>query len=208
MPKNLDARPAPPQIAGLILAAGCSTRTGESNKLLAELGGIPVVTWVTTALVSSHAKPVILITGHEAAQVKHALADYAVNFVHNPDYADGMSTSLRRGIAALPHQVDGVLVCLGDMPWITAAHIDQLISNFDPAKGHAVCVPTFDGKRGNPVLWAKCFFPEISEIVGDVGARHLISKHTSLVREVEMGDQAVLLDVDTAEDLTALRPPA
>jgi molybdenum cofactor cytidylyltransferase len=58
------------------------------------------------------------------------------------------------------------------------------------------------------VLWARCFFPEISEIVGDVGARHLISKHTSLVREVEMGDQAVLVDVDTAEDLTALRPPA
>ncbi|MDH3671742.1 MAG: hypothetical protein OES46_11320 [Gammaproteobacteria bacterium] len=73
--------------------------------------------------------------------------------------------------------------------------------------GHAICVPTFNGERGNPVLWAKCFFPEISEIAGDVGARCLILKHTSLVREVEMGDQAVLLDVDTAQDLTALCHP-
>lgn len=178
---------------------------GGQNKLLAELEGIPVVAWVVSAVLSSQAKPVIVLTGHEAEQIRRALASYDVEFVHNSRYAHGISTSLQRGLTTLPADIDGVLVCLGDMPGITVAHIDRIVSNFNPAKGCAICVPTCKGKRGNPVLWDKRFFAEMNELSGDVGARHLISKHAALVCEVEIGDEAILTDVDKSEDLISLR---
>ena len=139
-------------------------------------------------------------------------AKLPVERVRNPDFADGLSTSLKRGIAALPADLDGALVCLGDMPLITGRHIDRLIAAFNPLEGRAIIVPTRRGKRGNPVLWAKDFFPEMTQIAGDVGARHLIGEHAELVAEVEMDDDAILVDVDTPEALAALqaksKPPA
>jgi molybdenum cofactor cytidylyltransferase len=125
--------------------------------------------------------------------------------VRNPDFAEGLSTSLRRGIAAFPEDLDGALVCLGDMPLVTGRHIDRLIAAFNPLEGRAIIVPTRRGKRGNPVLWARRFFAEMAQIAGDVGARHLIGEHAELVAEVEMDDDAILVDIDTPEALEALR---
>ena len=95
--------------------------------------------------------------------------------MHNPDFAEGLSTSLKAGIAAVPRDVDGAIVCLGDMPQVTRALIDKLIGAFDPERGALVVVPTIDGQRGNPVVWARRFFPELMALEGDVGARHLIA---------------------------------
>ena len=125
--------------------------------------------------------------------------------MHNPDFAQGLSTSLKRGIAALPADLDGVLVCLGDMPLISGRHLDRLIAAFNPLEGRAIVVPTRRGKRGNPVLWSTRFFPEMSALAGDVGARHLIGEHAELVAEVEMDDDAIFVDIDTPEALEALR---
>ena len=94
--------------------------------------------------------------------------------VHNPDFAEGLSTSLKAGLAAVPDDVDGAIVCLGDMPQVGAPLIDRLIAAFDPERGALVVVPTIDGKRGNPVVWSRRFFPELMALEGDVGARHLI----------------------------------
>lgn len=196
---------APYRIAALTLAAGRSLRMEGSNKLLVELDGIPVVVRVVRTLISSQAKPIVVVTGYQEGQVRQALSEYDVVFAHNPEYADGMSTSLRHGVATLPSEIDGVLVCLADMPWITADHINRLISSFDPLRGRTICVPTSCGQRGNPVLWGKLFLPEISRLVGDAGARDLIAKHTDHVCEVEMEDAAVLTDVDTPADLNASR---
>jgi molybdenum cofactor cytidylyltransferase len=137
--------------------------------------------------------------------VQTALRGCKVTFVHNPDFAHGMSTSLKRGLAALPADRDGALVCLGDMPLVMPAALDRLIAAFDPLEGRAICVPTWNGKRGNPVLWARRFFAEMAELAGDVGAKHLIGEHADLVAEVAMSDDAVLTDVDTPEALAALR---
>ncbi len=194
----------PMKIAALVLAAGRSVRMGGHNKLLAKLDGVPLVTRVASALVRSHAEPVIVVTGHERDRVKQVLSGQNVTFVNNPDYADGMSTSLRRGLAALTEDVDAALVCLGDMPHITSAHIDRLVMTFHPTADRAICVPTFAGKRGNPVLWAKRFFVEMGQTTGDVGARDLIARYADLVHEVEMGDNSVLIDIDTPADLTRL----
>jgi molybdenum cofactor cytidylyltransferase len=125
--------------------------------------------------------------------------------VHNPHYANGLGTSLRAGIAALSAEVDGAIVCLGDMPQVDAALIDRLIGAIDPDKGALVAVPTMDGKRGNPVVWSRRFFPELMAVEGDIGARYLIGRYPEAVAEVPVSGTAVLTDVDTPEALQAVK---
>jgi molybdenum cofactor cytidylyltransferase len=203
-------REAPPpadgrRVAALVLGAGRSTRMGGPNKLLAEIGGKPLVRIVTEQAVASRASPVVVVTGHERAKVEAALAGLRVRFVHNPDYAAGLSTSLQAGLAALPAEADGAIVCLGDMPQVTAALIDRMLEAFDPARGALVVVPTIEGKRGNPVVWSRRFFPDLMALEGDVGARHLIGAHADAVAEVPMEDSAALTDVDTPDALMAVK---
>jgi molybdenum cofactor cytidylyltransferase len=124
-----------------------------------------------------------------------------VLFAHAEDYAEGLSASLKAGLAALPGDVEGVVVCLGDMPLVAGPMVDRLIAAFDPEEGRAIVMPTFRGKQGNPMLWAKEFLPEMMGITGDVGARHLVGKYADRLAEVEMADDAVLRDFDTTEAL-------
>jgi len=192
-------------IAGVVLAAGRSSRMGGPNKLLAEIGGKPLVRIVVDAVLASRARPVIVVTGHQRDKVEAALAGLPVKFVHNPHFADGLGTSLKAGIAALPAEADGAIVCLGDMPQVDAALIDRLIGAFDPDHGALVVLPTIDGKRGNPVVWSRRFFPDLMAVEGDVGARYLIGRYTEAVAEVPLTGTAALTDVDTPEALEAVR---
>ena len=162
------------RIAAVILAAGRSTRMGGPNKLLAEIGGRPLVRIAAEQALASRARPVIVVTGHQRDKVEAALEGLDVQRVHNPNFAEGLSTSVKAGLAAVPDDVDGAIVCLGDMPQVSAPLIDKLIAAFDPERGALVVVPTIDGKRGNPVVWARRFFPELMALDGDIGARHLI----------------------------------
>jgi molybdenum cofactor cytidylyltransferase len=199
-------KPMPgPRIAAILLAAGQSRRMGGPNKLLAEVEGRPMVACVAQRLLSSHARPVAAVLGNQAEAVDAALGKLPIERVYNPEFADGLSTSVKRGIAALPADIDGVLVCLGDMPLVSGRDLDRLIAAFNPLEGRAIVVPTRHGKRGNPVLWSKRFFPDMAELKGDVGAKHLIGEHAELVAEVEMETDAVLVDIDTPEALAALR---
>ena len=200
-----EAKPQGPRIGALLLAAGQSQRMGGPNKLLAELDGVPMVAHVARRLLASRARPIIAVLGNQADAVDTALGKLPVERVRNSEFADGLSTSLKRGIVALPSDLDGVIVCLGDMPLISGRHLDRLIAAFDPLEGRAIVVPTRTGKRGNPVLWSSRFFPEMAALAGDVGAKHLIGEHAELVAEVEMDDDAVLVDIDTPEALDALR---
>jgi molybdenum cofactor cytidylyltransferase len=192
-------------IAGVVLAAGRSSRMGGPNKLLAEIGGKPLVRIVIDAVLASRARPVVVVTGHQRDKVEAALAGLPVKFVHNPHFADGLGTSLKAGIAALPADADGAIVCLGDMPQVDAALIDRLIGAFDPDHGALVVLPTIDGKRGNPVVWSRRFFPDLMTVEGDVGARYLIGRYTEAVAEVPLSGTAALTDVDTPEALEAVR---
>ena len=137
-------------VAALVLAAGRSSRMRGPNKLLADIGGRPLVRIVTEQVLGSRARPVIVVTGHQREQVEAALAGLPVEFVHNAKFADGLGTSLKAGIAALPGQVDGAIVCLGDMPQVDSAMIDRLIGALSPDKSALIAVPTIDGQRGNP----------------------------------------------------------
>jgi molybdenum cofactor cytidylyltransferase len=199
-----EPAPAGRNIAAVVLGAGRSSRMGGPNKLLADIAGRPLVRIVVEAALASKARPVIVVTGHQRERVEAALDGLPVKLVHNPNFADGLGTSLKTGIAALPPEADGVIVCLGDMPQVNAALIDRLIGAFDPAKGALVVLPTIDGKRGNPVVWSRRFFPDLMAVEGDVGARHLIGRYTEAVTEVPLTGTAALTDVDTPEALEAV----
>ena len=193
------------RIAAVVLAAGRSTRMGAVNKLIAEIGGKPLVRIAAEQALASRASPVIVVTGHERERVEAALKGLPVRIVHNADYAEGLGTSLKAGIAAVPADADGAIVCLGDMPQVSSVLIDKLIAAFDPERGALVVVPSIDGRRGNPVVWSRRFFHDLTQIQGDIGARHLIGAYAEAVVEVAVADDAALTDVDTPESLSAVK---
>jgi molybdenum cofactor cytidylyltransferase len=220
--KEIDTRPLPrekapatqrsgiaprsaPTIAAVVLGAGRSRRMAPHNKLLvADRTGKAMIARVIDNVLSSNARPILVVTGHQAEQIQHALGGRPVRYVHAADYAEGLSASLKAGIAAVPKECAAALVCLGDMPLVTGRMIDRLLSSYDPDEGRLIVLPTFRGKQGNPMLWDRRYFPEILEISGDSGARFLLSKHIETVAEVEMADDAVLRDFDTTDSLATL----
>jgi molybdenum cofactor cytidylyltransferase len=192
-----------PRIAAMVLAAGLSSRMG-SNKLLQDWRGKPLVRWTVETALKSQAGPVIVVTGHEARKLEEALKGLDVHFVYNPDYREGLSTSLKAGLSAVAASADGALVMLGDMPQVSPDLLDRMIAAFSPADGRNICIAMHEHSRGNPVLWARRFFPEIQALGGDAGAKTLLAAHEEMICEID-GDAAVLHDIDTPEALAALR---
>lgn len=192
------------RVACAILAGGRSSRMG-SNKLLEPVGGKPIVRHVVEAALASVARPVLVVTGHQADGVRGALAGLDVQFVHNPDFANGISATVKAAIGALTSDVDGVLIALGDMPELRTQQIDRLVAAFSPKDGRSIVVPVSGGRRGNPVLWGAAYFDEMGRLSGDTGAKHLLAAHNEEIAEVDVDSDAVLIDIDTPEALAALR---
>ncbi|MEH6726549.1 MAG: NTP transferase domain-containing protein, partial [Hyphomicrobiales bacterium] len=193
----------PPKIAALLLAAGQSKRMGPNNKLIAEVDGKPLIRHVADAAIGALGEDLTIVTGAQPEQVVAALDGLPVQTIFNPDFDQGLSTSLRAGIQALARRdtkPDGVLVLLGDMPRISQEIVKQLVAAFDPEKGRQIIVPTDAGKRGNPVLWSTRFLDALTGIQGDTGARHLIGEYAEFVYEVEVG-RAASFDLDTPDQM-------
>ena len=212
--KDVAARPlprakatagSPPYgVAAVVLAAGQSSRMAPRHKLLvADRTGRPMVARVVDAVLASRARPVLVVTGHRAEEVRTALAGRAVKFVTAADHAEGLSASLRAGLAAVPAAAQAALVVLGDMPLVTAATIDRLLESYDPTEGRTIVAPSHDGQLGNPVLWDRRYFAAIMAMTGDAGARALLRRHADIVAKVP-ADDTVLRDFDTAESLASL----
>lgn len=199
--------------AAIILAAGSSSRMSDGqHKLLLPLGSRPVLHHVIEATLSSQARPIILVLGHQAAQVRIQIGTYAlhqdITIIENPDYRQGMSTSLRMGVSALTDMKNNhrqsinvptsTVILLADQPLITASIIDTLIATRE-ATGKAIVVPLYHGKRGNPVLLAEDLFPELMEVTGDEGGRSVIQRHPQDIATVELSEAATNYDIDTWE---------
>lgn len=189
----------------IILAAGHGTRLPEANKLTAELCGEPLLRRVARAALASRLRPVLVVTGFAADEVKGALAGLDVGFVHNADHAAGLSASLRAGVAALPAEANAVAVLLGDMPLVEAGLIDRLAEAALSVPGGAIAAPVRAGQRGNPLVWPRRFFAGLQNLSGDAGARGLADSHASDIVAVPVEDDAAFTDVDTPDALEAVR---
>lgn len=195
-------------IAAIILAAGRARRFAagaDDSKVLAKLRGQELVRHVAEAALASRAKPVIVVTGQAGEKVEAALAGLPVAVIRNPDPDAGLSHSLHLGLAALPEGIEGTIVLLADMPYVTAAVIDQLISAFmSAAKAPQAVVPIHRGQRGNPVLLGAGLFAQALAIRGDRGARALLDAPGTEVLECPVEDEAIMIDIDTREALAKL----
>lgn len=195
-------RPKAVTVGAMLLAAGRSSRMGTGNKLLSEFDGEALVRRSVKRVLASRTAFSVAVLGHQAEEVGEALDGLAIERVINPDYADGLSSSLKAGIRAMPETVAGALIVLADMPAVTTQDLDRMIDAFVQAGGKAIVRATHGGKRGNPVILPRALFPEVMELEGDTGARRIIETAPLEVVDVELGP-AASLDVDTPDVLQA-----
>src|SRR5215467_9889298 len=197
--------------AAIILAAGSSSRMGAGrHKLLLPLAGRPVLVHVIDILLASQARPLVIVLGHQANQVRAQLTTYSghpnIIITENPDYLRGMSTSLHMGLRTLMgneqtsshFMVDSAFIVLGDQPLITPQLIDRLILT-RRTTGKRIVAPLYQGKRGNPVLFDASLFPELFTTTGDEGGRSVIERHRLELATVEVDNPMANYDMDTWE---------
>ncbi len=192
------------RIAAVLLAAGESRRMGSVNKLTLLVQGRPLVRRSAQILLGSRVSEVVVVLGHEAGRIRRLLADLPLRFVVNEDYADGQMTSVNCGLEALSDDCDGVMIALADQPRLETDDIDRLIEAFDAREDGSVLVPTYRGRRGNPVVLS---YDHRETILGggrNLGCRHFIDKNPGLVSTIEMDNDHVVVDLDTPEEYARL----
>lgn len=191
-------------IAAVVLAAGRSTRMGERNKLLEAIGGTPMVVRVVASCEQAGFGQIVVVTGYQAESLRRVLRGRGVEFAHNMNYRVGIASSIDVGLQSVSPGMRGVMICLGDMVGVAASTLRRLIAALPDS--NTVCVPTYQGRRGNPVLWGMARVDLLrSQLSGDRGARLLLRRFPEWVTPVSVNDAAVLEDVDTPEVLADLR---
>jgi molybdenum cofactor cytidylyltransferase len=196
-------------IAAVVLAAGASTRMGAHNKLLMTWEGESLVRRAVRAARGAGIDDIVVVVPSGAEEITEALRDQPVRIMENPDHAQGIASTIRTGIGAVAPAYTGAVVLLADMPLVSARHVSLLLDAFATARSESsIVVPYHRGERGNPVLWGRDHFDELTQLRGDVGARTLLERRRSCVVRVESADDAVLVDVDTPQDWARLHTAA
>lgn len=144
---------------------------------------------------------------HRREDALNTLRNLPVETIYNRDFAQGMGGSVACGIQSLANDIEGALIILGYMPWVGPRAINEIIAGLDPMNGVDICVSVFKGQRGNPVLWGRRFFPDLSALVGKIGGRRLMTRFAGHVREVETASRGVLMDIETPKDLAGKPNP-
>ncbi len=189
------------RVAGVLLAAGASSRMG-TNKLLLPLGGATVIARAAGVAAAAGLRPIFAVVGHEADRAGAALAGLPVTLVSNPDYAAGINTSLRTGIAAVPDDVPAAVVLLGDMPFVTAAMIEALVARW--RAGASLVVSRYGGVLAPPFLYGRQLYPELRALAGEGCGKQVIRRHRAEAVEVDW-PAAALRDLDEPADVAFLR---
>ena len=190
------------RVAGVVLAAGGSTRFGQPKQLL-EWEGRPFVVRVVDAALAAGLEPVVVVLGNAAERVRAALADRPVLLAMNWRWEEGLSTSVQTGLMALPPDVEGAVFLQADQPLVSPGLLRRLVERFEEGEARIVH-PVAEGRRATPVLFHRALFPELAGVRGDKGGRELIARHAAMVATVEVEDPALLMDVDTPEDYRRL----
>ena len=191
-------------ITAIILAAGLSRRMEGQNKLLLPFQDQTLIKTVTDKVVSTGFNDIIVITGHEKERIEESLKNCPVKIIWNPEYAQGMSTSIKAGILSSKPGTNGYMIFLADMPFITKKIIKIIIETFYSSSPRAIVVPLYKSRRGNPVLFSKVYQEELLALKGDTGGRSIVENHEDEVIEVPISDQQPISDIDTWDDYKKL----
>jgi molybdenum cofactor cytidylyltransferase len=185
------------RLGAIILAAGQSRRMGR-NKLLMTMEDKPLLRHVVDAVAAAELPPPVIVLGHDAAAIRHALAGASVSYVMAKDHGLGMGHSIAAGIEAVPPDWDGAFICLGDMPFVSPELLRCMGEAFT---GADVVVPVFEARRGNPLLWPRCQYAALAALTGDQGAKALITNGTIPVRDLPWHDDSIHRDIDVSGDM-------
>jgi molybdenum cofactor cytidylyltransferase len=189
-------------VSAIVLAAGGGSRFG-GGKLLARLGGQPIIEAVLDNLREAPVDEVIVVVGADAERLREVCERYGVRSVANEEWERGQSTSVLAGLRACDKKSRAAVILLGDQPFVGADAVERLVAAF--AEGANVAVATYGGKRRNPVLFSREVWPLLeAELAGDEGARSVLRRHPELVVEVPCEGVGDPTDVDTREDLRRL----
>ncbi len=189
-----------PKVTAIIFAAGLSRRMGKEDKITYNFKNKPMISHIVEAALSSHIKDIIIIAGKNYRKIEQIIQHDNVKIKYNKLYKDGLSSSIKAGIKLIANEIDAALFMLGDMPLIDSTLINKMLTSFDPVEGRSIIIPTFHGKRGQPILFSSELFSQISKISGDIGAKNIIHSNSNLIYEIEHHNNSILTDFDTFED--------
>jgi len=184
----------------VMLAAGRSERLGTA-KLLADYRGKPLLHHALSAAQGTCPGNICLVVGHNPEEIENAATGLADRVIINEAYATGIGSSIACGVRACREHADAILIMLADQPLVSCAHLDQLVDRWTGSPDEIIA-SRFSGTSGPPVLFASALFDQLEDLHGDVGAREILRKSSSILRTVEFGAAAV--DIDTPADLEAL----
>ena len=189
-------------LSAILLAAGESKRMGEPKQLM-PLGSSTVVEQAIDNLLNSAVNEVIVVLGYRAEEITETIAAKPVKIIVNPNYRQGMSTSIIAGLNLVYHQAQAVMLTLGDQPLVDSQTINRLIEEFyNHNKG--IALPTYQGRRGHPIIFAIKYKPELLKLEGDIGGREIIKHHPDDILEVAVDSESVITDIDTRADYRSL----
>jgi molybdenum cofactor cytidylyltransferase len=193
--------------AGIILAAGTSVRFGQPKQLI-KIRGTCLVERVLDAAFKSRLELVVLVLGHEYQSILQALGTKGrhpqLEVVINHKYHEGQSSSLKAGLESVRKTFSSIMYLLADQPMINSKTINLLLDQFHDSE-REICVPVFEGQRGNPTIFKRPIYKEIMMIDGDIGARNIIGKEADRVLYAKIKDPLCFFDIDSQEDLKKLR---
>ena len=190
------------RVAGVVLAAGLSTRMGR-NKMLLQVGGRSLVRRAVETALLARLDPVLVVVGHEREQVEAELRGLSCTPVHNPDYAAGMNTSLRAGIRALPADAEAATVLLGDMPLVDASMVRAVVETFRRER-RPLAISTYDGIIAPPIVYGRALFDELRALDAEACGKSIVKRHRAEASELRWPKEA-LTDLDAPEDLERVR---
>ena len=190
-------------VSGIVLAAGKAARMDKVKQLL-PFRGTTILGRVVENALGSSLHEVIVVLGHALEDIRKVIDFGHARIAVNADYCDGQSTSLRTGLAAISDESAAAMFILGDQPLVGAHVINAIVKRYGQALA-PIIIPTYNGKRGNPVLIDRAVFPRLQSLEGDVGARVLFDEYADIICEIEMGDKSIAFDVDTIDDYARLQ---
>lgn len=204
MGAEIAPRPAVPAI---LLAAGAGRRYGPDDKLLADIGGIPLIRRMAMAFLQAGCTPAIVVLPPDRPERAAALSGLDVTIATNPAPGDGMAASIRAGLETLPADADACLVSVADLPGLTPGHVRAVLAAAPADPESVIVLPVHDGRHGHPVLWGRRFFPDLMHLTGDSGGRPLLDRYRDSIRAVAIGESGIIADIDTPDDLARLVRP-